>query len=76
MSHPAAGNSPPPPSEDIHLPGPSYLPALVALGITVALVGVLLSWFVFAAGVILFVIPLVLWIREAREELAELPLEH
>ena len=76
MSHPAAGNSPPPPSEDIHLPGPSSLPALVALGITVALVGVLLSWFVFAAGVILFVIPLVLWIREAREELAELPLEH
>ena len=76
MSHPAAGNSPPPPSEDIHLPGPSYLPALVALGVTVALVGVLLSWFVFAAGVILFVIPLVLWIREAREELAELPLEH
>ena len=76
MSHPAAGNSPPPPSEDIHLPGPSYLPALVALGITVALVGVLLSWFLFAAGVILFVIPLVLWIREAREELAELPLEH
>ena len=76
MTDPAAGNSPPPPSEDIHLPGPSYLPALVALGVTVALVGVLLSWFVFAAGVILFVIPLVLWIREAREELAELPLEH
>ena len=40
------------------------------------MVGVLLSWFVFAAGVILFVIPHVLWIREAREALAELPLEH
>ena len=76
MSHPAAGKRPPPPSEDIHLPGPSYLPALVALGVTIALVGVVMSWFVFAAGVILFVIPLVLWIREAREEMAELPLEH
>ena len=76
MSHPAAGNPPPPPSEDIHLPGPSYLPALVALGVTIALVGVVMSWFVFAAGVLLFVIPLVLWIREAREEMAELPLEH
>ena len=71
-----AGNQPPPASEDIHLPGPSYLPALVALGVTLALLGVVLSWYVFTAGVIIFVIPLVLWIREAREEIAELPLEH
>ena len=74
MSH--APNPPPPPSEDIHLPGPSYLPALVALGVTLALVGVVMSWIVFAIGLIVFVVPLVLWIREAREEIAELPLEH
>ncbi len=76
MGHPGAKDGPPPPSEDIHLPGPSYLPALVALGVTLALLGVVLSWFVFALGVIVFVVPLVIWIRETREEIAELPLEH
>ncbi len=73
---PGDGGGPPPPSEQVHLPGPSYLPVVVALGTTVALVGVLLSWFVFGIGVVILVVSLARWIRDTREEIAELPLEH
>ena len=66
----------PPPSEQVHLPGPSYLPALVALGATIALAGVVLAWAVFAIGMAIVVISVARWIREAREEMAELPIEH
>ena len=73
---PAARDTPPPPSEQLHLPGPSYLPALVALGTTIALVGVILAWALFAIGMAILVVALARWIREARAEMAELPLEH
>ena len=66
----------PPPSEEIHLPDPSYLPPLMAFGITLILVGIVLSPVVVAVGAIFFVITLVRWIRQTREEMAELPLEH
>lgn len=66
----------PPPSEEIHLPEPSYLPVLVALGITIVVVGVIMSWVVVAAGAIIFLVALVRWIRQTREEMAQLPLEH
>ncbi len=66
----------PAPSEEIHLPDPSYLPPLMAFGITLILVGIVLSPFVVAIGAIFFVVTLVRWIRQTREEMAELPLEH
>ena len=68
--------SPPAASEDIHLPPPTYLPIIVASAVTLALVGVLLSSLLFAAGMIVLVIATLLWIRDARAEIAELPLDH
>jgi hypothetical protein len=68
--------SPPPASESIHLPEPSYLPIVVAAGIAIALVGVISSWFVFAVGFLVAVVGIVMWIQKAREEMAELPLDH
>ena len=70
------GGQLPPPSEEVHLPEPSYLPALVALGLTLALVGVVLSWVICGIGVVIAVVAIVRWIRQTREEMAELPLEH
>lgn len=64
----------PPATEQIHLPDPSYQPVLVALGITIAVVGVVLSWVVFAIGMIIFLVPTIRWIRSARADMAELPL--
>ena len=66
----------PPPGEPVHLPGPSYLPVLTALGIALALVGVVISWVVSAIGLVITVIAVVRWIRETREDISELPLEH
>jgi hypothetical protein len=66
----------PPPAEEIHLPDPSYMPVLLALGITLAVVGVVLTPVMVAIGLIIAVVALTRWIRQTREEMAELPLEH
>lgn len=63
-------------SEQIHLPGPSYTPVVVALGITIALVGVVLSWVVTGIGALIFLAGLIPWIRDTRRDIAELPLSH
>jgi hypothetical protein len=76
MAEQLEGGTLPPPSEEVHLPEPSYLPALVALGLTLALVGVVLTWFLTCLGVVIFLVATVRWIRQTREEMAELPLEH
>ena len=68
--------SPPPASEDIHLPTPSYLPVVVAASITIALVGVVLSWVAFVLGLVVLLVAVIVWIRKARAEVAELPLGH
>ncbi len=66
----------PPVGEEVHLPEPTYLPVLVAFGITLSLVGVLLTWFFTGIGLVITVWCIVRWIRETRSEIAELPLEH
>jgi hypothetical protein len=72
----AHGDGPPPPTEEIHLPGPSYLPVLVAVGVTLVLVGLVLTPVVLAIGAVIAVVSVVIWIRQTREDIAELPLEH
>ena len=63
-------------AESVHLPEPSYLPILLAFGITIALVGVVINWVIVGIGVVIFLVVLVRWIRQTREEMADLPLEH
>jgi type IV secretory pathway TrbD component len=62
--------------ETVHLPGPSYLPVVTAFGLTIAIVGVVLSWVIVGIGVAIVVIAVGRWIGETRRETAELPLEH
>jgi Flp pilus assembly protein TadB len=62
--------------ESIHLPGPSYQPALVAFGLTLAVVGVVLSPILVVIGLLITLITVVRWIRDTRREISELPLEH
>ena len=70
------GDGVPAPGEHVHLPGPTYLPAWTALGITIALVGVLLTWVIVAIGAAIAGAAILRWIREAREDISQLPLEH
>jgi hypothetical protein len=66
----------PPAGEEIHLPGPSIQPVLLAMAITVALVGVTTSIVFVVAGAILAVAVIVRWIQGTRRDISELPLEH
>ena len=66
----------PPAGETVHLPGPSYLPAATALGISLTLVGVVVTWVLTGIGVVITVVAVTRWIRESREAISELPLEH
>ena len=65
-----------PPSEEIHLPEPAYTPVVLAFGVSVIVIGVVLSWVMVAIGLLIALIALTRWIRQMREEMAELPLEH
>jgi type IV secretory pathway TrbD component len=65
-----------PPAEVIHMPGPSYMPAVLAFGVMLALVGVITTWFLTGIGVVIAVVAMVRWIGQARRDMSELPLEH
>jgi hypothetical protein len=66
----------PPTGEEIHLPGPSILPLLTAVGITLAIVGVTTSLILVIGGGVLTIVCAVRWIADTRREVDELPLEH
>jgi hypothetical protein len=65
----------PPVGEEIHLPGPSILPLLTAVGITLALIGITTFIELTVIGVLLTIGCVVRWIKDARRELDELPLD-
>jgi hypothetical protein len=66
----------PQPTEEIHLPEPSYVPVVLAFGIAIAVIGVVLSWVMVLIGGLISLIALVRWIRQTRSEMSELPLGH
>jgi Flp pilus assembly protein TadB len=66
----------PPPGEEIHLPGGTFLPLFLTVGITVLLVGLTTTWILVIAGGIVVIWVLIRWVMDARREFNELPLEH
>ncbi|HEX3510626.1 MAG TPA: hypothetical protein VHT27_05945 [Solirubrobacteraceae bacterium] len=65
----------PPAGEEIHLPGPSILPVLTAVGITLVLVGITTFIELTVLGALLTLWAVGRWIRETRTEIDELPLD-
>lgn len=65
--------SAPPAGEAIHVPGNSVLPLLVAIGITLAVIGLTVWWVWSALGLIIFFVAGGLWVRDARREFMALP---
>jgi Flp pilus assembly protein TadB len=65
----------PPAGEEIHLPGPSILPLLLAVGITLTLVGLTTFIELTVIGGVLSVVCVVRWIKDTRREVDELPLD-
>jgi hypothetical protein len=70
------GPEAPPAGEAVHLPGPTYLPVITAAGVAMAVVGVVVWWVLVAIGVMVTIVALWRWIRETRQDMADLPLEH
>jgi hypothetical protein len=66
---------PPPVGEEVHLPEPSVLPVLVAIGITLTLIGFTTFIELTFIGGVLTIACAIAWIRRTREEVDELPLE-
>jgi hypothetical protein len=80
MSDPALGDGErrtvPPAGEEIHMPRPSVIPLVNAAALTLAIVGVTLSWVLIVLGLIVFLATSARWIADTRRDIAELPLEH
>jgi type IV secretory pathway TrbD component len=49
---------------------------ITAVGIAIAVIGVVQSWILVALGVIVTLVAVWRWIRDTRTDMAELPLEH
>lgn len=63
---PAVIHGPPPPG--VHMPGPSFRPIVAAIAITVIFYGLVFGGWILAMGVIMLIISLVGWLRDARRE--------
>ena len=66
----------PPVGEEIHMPASSIIPLINAAGLAIAIVSLTLTWYLVAFGLIVFLWTSVLWIRDTRRDIADLPLEH
>ncbi len=66
----------PPAGEELHLPGPSLIPLLCAVGITLIVVGTTLTFIISIIGLIIFVVTVAIWIRDTRRDVAQLPEDH
>ena len=66
----------PPAGEEIHLPGPTIIPLVMAIGITLTVIGTTITWLFSAIGIVIFVVTLVMWIRDTRRDISELPEDH
>ena len=66
----------PPAGEEIHLPGPTVLPVVMAVGITFTVIGTTITWLLSVLGVMIFLVTLLMWIRHTRRDISELPEDH
>ena len=65
----------PPVGEEIHLPGPTVLPVLTAVGLTLLLIGFTTFTVLSVIGAVLTIGCIVRWIKDTRAEIDELPLD-
>ena len=70
------GDQTPPAGEEIHLPGPTLIPLMCAIGITLTVVGTTITFVLSAIGIIIVVVTVAIWIRDTRRDVDALPEEH
>ena len=65
-----------PAGEKIRRPGGSLQPVLIAVGLTLLLIGVIDMWYLSVIGLLIMVAAIYGWIRDAVREHGELPSGH
>jgi len=63
----------PPAGEEIHLPGASLQPVLLAFALTLTLIGVTFGTYVLVAGIVMTVWIIVRWVADTRRDISHLP---
>jgi len=66
----------PPVGEEIHLPGPTLLPFISAIAITLIVIGTTLGIILSIFGLIILVVCIVRWVGDTRRDISELPEDH
>jgi membrane protein implicated in regulation of membrane protease activity len=66
----------PPAAEEIHLPGPTILPLMAAIAITLIVVGTTIDWIFSAVGALALILIVIRWVRDTRRDVAALPEDH
>jgi hypothetical protein len=66
----------PPAGEEVHLPRPTTLPFVVAIAITLIVIGTTLGWEISVVGGVVLIISAAMWIRDTRRDVTALPEEH
>ena len=66
----------PPAGEQIHMPAPSLIPVINAAALALAIIGITITPIMVIGGLVVFFATAILWIRDARREMEDLPLEH
>jgi len=69
----ASEQQPGEPTELVYLPQPSAVPAFVALGLALIVMGLFAGWVISVIGAILFLPAVLAWVRTSRELMARLP---
>lgn len=65
----------PPTGEEVHIPGPSILPLIMGVGLTLIVIGITTYLELTAAGIVIVVITALRWIRDTRRDVEDLPLD-
>jgi Flp pilus assembly protein TadB len=66
----------PPAGEEIHLPGPTMIPFMTGIAITLIVIGTTITWLMSIVGGIILIVCLYRWIQDTRRDVAALPEEH
>jgi hypothetical protein len=66
----------PPVGEELHIPGPSILPFVTAIAITLMVIGTTINWIFSGIGLAVFIVMVFLWIRDVRRDVGALPEDH
>jgi hypothetical protein len=66
----------PPQGEEIHLPGPSLKPFMLAVGLTMGVVGITTYIALVVLGAVVTLWSIISWIVDTRRDMDALPAEH